>query len=222
MNSIKDQFSEGLKAVSFDFDGVICDSEKYWNTLMVDFVSKHINYTMQDQMQVKGMSQHDSWEKLYNEFGLQLDYQEYFDGMQKLIEDMYYTTSKPVDGLIEVLEYLKSQGITIGVATSSRKVWVRTFLEKFNLLEYFDDITTSEDVEKSKPDPAIYKLSIERLGVKNTQAIVIEDSRNGIVAGNGAGVFTIGLLTDMNEAADIEDSSITLSGYGEVLDFLKS
>lgn len=76
----------------------------------------------------------------------------------------------------------------IGLASSSDRKWVTFFLEELNLLEYFDIIQTKDDVEKVKPDPALYQNVINYFGIDPSEAIAFEDSANGSKAAIAAGL----------------------------------
>ena len=82
----------------------------------------------------------------------------------------------------------KSMGLKIGLATSSNREWVTLFLKELNLLEYFDVIQTRDDVEKVKPDPALYRNVINYFGIDPSEAIAFEDSANGAKAAVAAGL----------------------------------
>ena len=94
-------------------------------------------------------------------------------------------------GIKELLVYLKENGYKVGVASSTREAVVSRQLVDAGLREYFDNLTCGDMLERSKPEPDIYLMACEKLGVKPEEAIAIEDSYNGIRSAYRAGVFPI-------------------------------
>jgi putative hydrolase of the HAD superfamily len=94
-------------------------------------------------------------------------------------------------GVTRVVTAAKARGLRLAVASSSTRDWVARNLEKFELLNQFDAICTRDHVSRVKPDPALYLLALEKLGVAADEAIAFEDSPNGILAATRAGIFCI-------------------------------
>jgi HAD superfamily hydrolase (TIGR01509 family) len=91
-------------------------------------------------------------------------------------------------GVVETINAAVEMGLRLGVASSSSRGWVVEHLDRLNLLRHFEAVCTSDDVERVKPDPALYRLAVERLGVEPGHALAIEDSRNGMLAAKRAGL----------------------------------
>lgn len=98
---------------------------------------------------------------------------------------------EPISGILEVLEHAKARGLRLAVASSSSRDWVRDHLERLGLLERFESLSTRYDVERVKPDPALYLHALEQLGLEPAQAIAIEDSPNGAKAALAAGLRAV-------------------------------
>ena len=94
-------------------------------------------------------------------------------------------------GVAATVSAAKARGLKIAVASSSTRRWVSRNLKKFGILDRFDAICTRDDVSAVKPDPALYLLALEKLGVAADEAIAFEDSPNGILAAKGAGIFCV-------------------------------
>jgi HAD superfamily hydrolase (TIGR01509 family) len=94
-------------------------------------------------------------------------------------------------GIADTVAEAQARGLKLAVASSSTHDWVSGNLRRFGLLERFDAICTRDDVSAVKPDPALYLLALERLGIGAQQAIAFEDSPNGILAAKRAGVYCI-------------------------------
>ena len=98
-----------------------------------------------------------------------------------------------------LLDYLKNNGYKLAVASSTSKRGVERNLKDAGVLEYFDAVICGDMVEKSKPDPEIYLKACEAIGVEPTEALALEDSRNGLLSAHRAGMKVI-LVPDLWEA----------------------
>ena len=100
--------------------------------------------------------------------------------------------SQPVlPGVAACVSSAKGRGLRLAIASSSTQKWVTRNLRKFGLYDAFDAICTSDHVSAVKPDPALYLLALEKLGVTADAAIAFEDSPNGILAAKRAGIFCV-------------------------------
>jgi len=91
------------------------------------------------------------------------------------------------EGLIDVLERLKKNGILLAVATSSRRAIAQEYLQRGNLSKYFDAVVCGDEVSQGKPDPEIFVAAAERLTCPPEQCLMFEDSQNGLRAAIAAG-----------------------------------
>jgi HAD superfamily hydrolase (TIGR01509 family) len=98
---------------------------------------------------------------------------------------------KPLPGVEALIRAARMAQCKLGVASSSKSVWVRGHLERMNLLDQFDAIKTADDVAKVKPAPDLYIACSEALGVAISETVALEDSPNGIKAAKAAGLYTI-------------------------------
>jgi beta-phosphoglucomutase family hydrolase len=121
---------------------------------------------------------------------------------EELYREVYVHHRKPVDGLVEFLDASTELGIKMAVATAASPPNMAFILDGLSLRKYFGAITTAADVKRGKPDPEIFLLSAERLGVAPKNSIVFEDAFFGFEAARRAGMQAIGLAT-VNSAEDI-------------------
>lgn len=98
---------------------------------------------------------------------------------------------EPVEGARELIESLYAKGVPLGLATSSWPKVMNTVLDNFGIRQYFSSIISGGELPESKPDPAIYLLSAERLGVSPADCCVLEDTANGLLAAKRAGMRAI-------------------------------
>ena len=175
-------------AVIFDMDGVLIDSEPLWKIAMDKvFNSLGSNLTKGDFEKTVGLridevihfwNIHEKW-NLKDEKIVE----------NRIIDeliDLINNHGKPLDGVLEVLEYLQKFDKKIGLATSSSFRLIDTVLLKLNIKKYFNVTQSAEYEDFGKPHPAVYIRTAELLNVDSTKCLVIEDSFNGVVAGLAA------------------------------------
>ncbi|MEP6946204.1 MAG: HAD family phosphatase, partial [Acidobacteriota bacterium] len=121
---------------------------------------------------------------------------------ESLYRESYLPDRKPVAGVIEFLTEAKKLGIKMAVATAAQDANMEFILDGLELRQYFDAITTGSEVKTGKPDPAMFLVSAEKLGVEPTNCIVFEDAIGGFEAAHRAGMKSIGIAT-VNSVEDI-------------------
>ena len=119
------------------------------------------------------------------------------------------------DGIAECLASARARGLKLAIASSSTQKWVTHNLRRFKLLDYFDTVCTSDFVDAVKPDPALYLLALERLGVAPDQAIAFEDSPNGILAAKRAGIFCVAIPNPLTRDLPLDMADRRLSSLLE-------
>ena len=100
-------------------------------------------------------------------------------------------TGAPRGGVKRVLAEASMRGLRMAVASSSPSAWVERWLAYFGLREFFEAVCTGEEVSRVKPDPALYLLALDRLGVPAARGLAFEDSLNGYTAARRAGLACI-------------------------------
>jgi beta-phosphoglucomutase-like phosphatase (HAD superfamily) len=119
------------------------------------------------------------------------------------------------DGVVEFMDLLKENGISISLATSSNWEITDKILEHLGLTNYFESITTGEEVLNSKPAPDIFLLAAEKLGVDPMDCLVIEDSVSGIIAAKDAGMKVIAISSEDNEE-DLENADLVVESFSAI------
>lgn len=211
-----------IRAVIFDMDGVLVDSEP-----------KNLE-------QLKGF---------YESFGTQVDdaflaslvgsseTYTYDEGIRILGKDwnheemerhfLAYTKEHPVhfdeilnEGVLELLVWLKAQGYKVAVASSSKKVQIEEMAQVCGLRQYFDVILSGEMFKESKPNPEIYEEAARQLGVKPGECIAVEDSSYGIEAGIRAGMCVLA-YRDERYGVDQSKASFIIDEFHEVKQYVR-
>lgn len=117
------------------------------------------------------------------------------DVKESIYREIYASTMEPVPGLVQFLEDLHANGVRIAVGSSAPVENVDFVLEGLGIRKYFSVFVNGDMVKRAKPDPAIYLLSIEKLGLPASECLVMEDSFAGIESANGAGIKVVALAT---------------------------
>jgi len=120
----------------------------------------------------------------------------------------------PRPGASRLLGELASSGIRLGVATAGTRPWVVSLLERVFPTVRFQAVVTTSDVAATKPDPACYRLALERLGVPAPNALAVEDSAPGLAAASRAGLHSVVVVNDYTAGHDLDGAALVLDGFG--------
>jgi HAD superfamily hydrolase (TIGR01509 family) len=190
-----------IKGIIFDFDGLIIDSET---------PAFH------------------AWQRLYKTYGLTLRKEEWVDvigwsskdrdpmhDLARLVGEGFEETKakqrvrkweeellaeeEVFPGVRELIRAAEEAQLKLGIASSSSRRWVQGHLERLGLYEPFEAIICSDDVSHAKPDPEIFRLAVEALGLNHDQVIVLEDSPAGVLAAKRANLFCIAVPNQMTK-----------------------
>lgn len=183
-----------IRAVIFDMDGVMIDSEPIWEkTEKILLKRRGINYEPAYREKIVGLNQRDSALLLKETFGLPESIEELIEERISILLDLYKKELKPIPGLIHLLEQLKGNGFLIALASSSPLRVINFVLDQFSLKGFFSAIVSGEMVERGKPYPDIYLYVVDKLRVTPNECVVIEDSINGVRAAKRAGMRCIAI-----------------------------
>jgi len=189
MNILESYFD----GVIFDMDGLILDNGFLYKKAYQN-AAKKLGYLLSDELyeQLLGLS-HAVCDRILKEtFGEKFSVESFTQAMQ---QEYQGTISKDGvkfrDGFEPLFFYLKKQGLSIGLATSSTAKHVENHLSKTSYLESFDVICTADDIQRAKPDPEIYNLATSRMNRQPKNILVFEDSNNGMRAAIAAGCMGI-------------------------------
>lgn len=202
--------THNLKAIIFDFDGTILDTE------MPEFLS---------------------WQELYQEYGLELPLDLWvssigtihgFDPLVHLEKqvgavapvrvrrveqrNLELIQAQPVQpGVQEWLAAASHHALSLAIASSSQNIWVKGHLTRLGLLPHFPIIIGRDNAgHQPKPSPAVYQTALARLGVRPDEAVAIEDSRNGVAAAKAAGLYTLYVPNELTKHAGVAAADQTI------------
>lgn len=195
-----------IKAVVFDMDGVLIDA-KEWHYEALNRALRHIGMDISrvDHLTTfDGLPTKKKLEMLGVTHNLPVELHGFINELKQVYTmELIHTCCKPRFVHEYALSQLRARGLKLGVASNSIRMTVHTMMEKARLDRYFDVMLSNEDVGKAKPDPEIYLTSMERLGVKPEETLIVEDNEHGIRAATASGghLMVVREVDDVNLAA---------------------
>lgn len=190
---------EKVKAIIFDLDGTLVDSMWMWKDIDIEYLGRY-GYELPPELQkdIEGMSMTETATYFKERFHIEQSLEEIKKEWLDMARDKYCYQVPLKNGVKEFLTYLKEKEIKIGIASSNGIELVQVVLKANGIDEYFDSVHTCCEVEKGKPNPDIYLLVADTLGVKPEECLVMEDIPMGILAGKRAGMRTCAIEDDFS------------------------
>ncbi len=205
--------SNTVKGAIFDMDGLMIDTEKllvkYWRQAAAEF---GYEMTFEHVLGIRSLSRKYSVPKLKGIFGDEFPFDEVRSLRIRLMNE--YIDKNGFDikkGLFELLDYLKSKGIKIAVATATSRDRAVMYLERINALQYFDAVICGDMVKNGKPEPDIYLTAAAELGLPPEECAAFEDSPNGLKSAYAAGCKAV-MIPDLSQP-DSETEPYTTAVY---------
>jgi HAD superfamily hydrolase (TIGR01509 family) len=176
-----------VTALIFDLDGVLADSEPWWNQIDAKLLSEcGVNYQGEHHQDVVGVSYHIAIDFYKKTFGIDVPAEQMMKRRGEIAAGFFAERVDLFCGAREVLEAVRQMKLRLAVATSSVRSSARPFLARNQLTEFFDVIVTGDEVEHGKPAPDIYLRAADKLNISPDQCLVIEDALAGIAAAKAA------------------------------------
>jgi HAD superfamily hydrolase (TIGR01509 family) len=218
-------YFSNLKAVIFDMDGVLVDSEPVYYRIEQDLF-RSLNLTIPPEVHHSfvGMSMKMIWRKIKSENPLDLTEEELANLHKKLIIRGFKTVNDltPIPGILQLIKFLIAGDIKIALASSSSRELIEIVLSRTDTKRYFPIIVSGDDVEQSKPAPDIFLTAVEILSVDKENSIIIEDSANGVSAAVKAGINCAAYRNYNSGNQDLEEADLIFDDFSELLSLLRS
>jgi len=206
---------ERSRAVVFDMDGVIVDSEAQWKPLEREFLSAEVDgWSEEYHARLVGMGVEDVYAHLTREHGLHMDKADFLERSEKVARQVYLERVSLVEGFEAFLAELRARGTPTAIASSSPHRWISLVLERFKLASRFDAVVSSDDVGgRTKPQPDVYLEAAARLQLPPASCLAVEDSAIGLEAAKRAGLRAAALRTTHNLAQNLSRADLELNGF---------
>ena len=190
-----------INAVIFDMDGVITDTEKFYNQSWTEAMHEcgHPEFTNTDALLFRSCNHVDGKILLEKLFGCGDDYDRIHQCSNRIVEEIMAKEGIPLKpGIEEILKYLKEHHIKSVVATATKYKRASARLKQVGLYDSFDTIISASMVPKGKPHPDVYLYACEGIGEQPADCIAVEDSPNGIKSAYAAGCKTV-MVPDLSQ-----------------------
>jgi HAD superfamily hydrolase (TIGR01509 family) len=207
-----------IRALIFDFDGLILDTEvpvyQSWQEL---YLSHGCDLALDHWLDYVGTNEgyFDPLADLERQLACSLDRETVGEARRKR-ETELIAQQRAMPGVEEYLSSARRLGLKIAIASSASCKWVTSHLERLGLLERFDNITARDDVTRTKPNPDLFLTALESLEVKAAEAIVFEDSLHGIRAARQAGIYCVAVPNAVTRHLPLNKADFQLNSLADL------
>ncbi|MBN2245478.1 MAG: HAD family phosphatase [Candidatus Aminicenantes bacterium] len=195
-----------MKAVIFDMDGLMIDSERLYFEAQRE-IGRRFNRQVKDEVlwKLMGRKPLESLKIFVNELDLPLSPEQAKDIRDEIMRIKMSQDLKPMPGLYHILNSLQGK-LRLAVSTGAEQEFLDIALDNLGLRDKFDVLQASNEINKGKPDPEIFLVTCSKLGVAPEESIILEDSENGIKAGKAAGSYAIAIPNDYTRSHDFSEA----------------
>ncbi len=208
-----------LKAVIFDMDGVIIDSEPMHNKAYHDMFEE-VGITVSSELyeSFTGQSTINICKRLCDHFNLQQSPESLVALKRKHYKHFFYSNSDLglIDGVFELIQDYYNNGLTLVLASSAAMTSINQIFDRFELNPYFKAKFSGGDLKQSKPHPEIFIKAAEATGFRREECIVIEDSTNGVHAAHAAGIYCVGYDSFHSKNQDYSKANLVINDFKDI------
>ena len=210
-----------IKALIFDFDGLILDTEtadvRAWSDIYAEY---GFAFPLESWAQIiggTGAASFDAAAHLETLLGDPLDL-EALQARQTHISHSFVYQQPVLSGVMDYLQAAKQLGLKLAIASSSPHSWVDTHAKRLGVFQYFDKVICADEVGvgRTKPNPDLFLMALDQLQVRKSEAIVFEDSPNGVQAAKAAGLFVVAVPNSVTSQLSIENANLILSSLADL------
>lgn len=206
-----------IKAVIFDLDGVIVESENAHIAAERQVLLKHNLVISSEELHgYTGTTAKVMFTELITKYRLDTTFEEINHQKEKILLRLLQQDAEPTKGVISFMRELKRRDIKLAIGSSSTRKLIDYVLTKLNITSLFDCILAAEDVEHSKPNPEIFLRAATKLGMSANLCLVIEDAKLGVEAAKSAGMKCIGYRNPHSGNQDLSKADITTDDFSKL------
>jgi len=214
-----------IKAVIFDMDGVLVDSEPFHVEIEKrQFTLNNVPVTREEQQQYMGVAAEVMWRTLSERYSINRSVEELIE--QNRAESIRFFSEVDeiplMPGVVELLEVLRANNYPLAVASSSFPEVIDLVLERTGIRNYFQEVVSSQEAGKSKPEPDVFLLAAKRLGVEPRNCLVVEDSANGIKAAHSANMICVAYQGEGVDPQTQNAADAIISSYHQLVTMVLS
>lgn len=208
-----------LKAMLFDMDGVIVDTEPLHHKAYIQmFEEVGIDVSLKMYAEFTGQSTMSICKQLCEFFNLKINPQKLVDIKRNNFTKLFYEDNqlKLIDGVEDLIKNYFQNGLKLVLASSASMFTINNITKRFDLDKCFMDKLSGADLKASKPHPEIFNKAARSACALNNECIVIEDSSNGILAAKRAGIFCIAYQSKNSRNQDYSLADMVISDYNKI------
>ena len=206
-----------IKAVIFDLDGVIAETEHVHIQAETETMLKHgVKISENELHQYTGTTAKQMLTALTRKYRLHVTFNEIFNEKEEIMFRLLEKKVQPTNGVIELLRKLKQMKIKLGIASSSHKRLIEYVLKELEIAPLFDSVVGAEDVANSKPNPEIFLTCAKKLHAEPTECLVVEDSKLGVEGAKKAGMKCLGYRNPNSGNQDLSKADIVTNDFSKL------
>ena len=212
-------YNTNKKAVLFDMDGVVIDSEKLYSTSEKGLLSNYgVKFDDSDWHYIKGCTEKQFYDLVYRKYNPDIDRDLLISQGREFLKKVFTQKLEYMDGFIDIHSNLKNK-FKLALVTSTGPELVNHIESLLSIYSKFDLVITSLDTSRHKPLPDPYNKAMEKLNLKPYECVVVEDSIQGIKAGKNAGCPVIALEGSI-EREHLKEADYIISHLSDIQNIL--
>ena len=193
-----------MKAIIFDMDGLMIDSERLYRQAQHD-IARQFDKIMTEEIRMKMMGRKpiESLRLFVKELDIPMDPAELLEKRNDVMREKLKNDLVPMPGLTHIIDTFHGK-LKLAVCTGAQEEFLDIVVDQLGIRDKFAVLQNSDDIENGKPHPEIYLKTCQRLGLPPGECIVLEDALNGVLAGKRAGCYVIAVPTEYTKDQDFE------------------
>lgn len=204
-----------LSLAIFDLDGTVLENENIYGKAFSSVLKELGVDTKKKRPHMRGIGVKENWPELIKKYNIKT--KKTTDKLAVDTQKAYIKLAKDVKiakGFEQFAAELKQSGVLLALATSNTWSIVEAVFDAVPIEKYFDVVTTGEETKVKKPDPEIFLVTVDKLGIKPEESLVFEDSKPGIEAAQKAGMIAVGVRGP--EGDDLENANLVIESFEDL------